>query len=95
MYVIPLTITSWIWWIGHSGPISWLARSLDIKLCDLFLWAYVKDSVYTTVVAIINDLKTRISAAMEIVEVLQCTWGEIEHYFYILCVTNVCNVECV
>jgi hypothetical protein len=33
-------------WIGHAGPISWPARSLDITPCNFLLRGYVKDCVY-------------------------------------------------
>ena len=33
-------------WIGHAGPISYLARSPDPSPLNFFLWGYVKDKVY-------------------------------------------------
>jgi hypothetical protein len=64
-------------WIGRAGPISWPAKSPGITPCDFFLWGYVKDGVYRTPVADINDLKDRIKAAVATVDVdmLQRTWS--------------------
>jgi hypothetical protein len=26
-------------WIGHHGPVTWLLRSPDLMLLDIFLWS--------------------------------------------------------
>jgi hypothetical protein len=51
-------------WIGRDGPIPWPPRSPDITMLDFFLWGYVKDLVYQTVVPHINNLCERIASAI-------------------------------
>ncbi len=47
---------------------------------DFFLWGYVKEIVYRTKVNNLQELKERISAAIESVQVdmLENTWREME-----------------
>ena len=53
-------------WTGHGCPITWLAKSLDIKPSDfILLWEHIKGCVFLTPVADIDDLKTRIKAEIE------------------------------
>jgi hypothetical protein len=33
-------------WIGRGGPIAWPPRSPDLTPLDIFLWGYVKNTVY-------------------------------------------------
>lgn len=47
-------------WIGTYGPIRWPARSPDLTPLDYFLWGYLKDRVYQTPPADLEDLKNRI-----------------------------------
>jgi hypothetical protein len=81
---------------GCAGPISWPTRSPDITPCDFFLWVYVKDCVYWTSVANINDLKDRTAAAIAKVDVdfLQRILMELEYRLDIVRVTKGVHVEC-
>ncbi|KAJ4426761.1 hypothetical protein ANN_26560, partial [Periplaneta americana] len=50
-------------WIGRGGPTAWPPRSPDLTPLDFFFWGYIKDIVYKTVVADLEDLRRRIVAA--------------------------------
>ena len=82
-------------WIGRDGPILWPPRSPDLTPLDFFLWSYVKDIVYKTVVPNIDVLKTRIEDAIAnvTVEMLQNVWREVEYRLDILRATNGAHVE--
>jgi hypothetical protein len=51
-------------WVGPDGPSPW-PHSPAIAPLDFFLWRYVKDIVYRTFVASLNELKLRIAVAAE------------------------------
>lgn len=34
-------------WIGRGGPTEWPAKSPDLNIMDIFVWAFVKDKCYT------------------------------------------------
>lgn len=56
-------------WTGQGCPLTWLAKSLDVKPSDFFcLWEYIKDCVFNTPVANIDDMRTRIK--VEIANIL-------------------------
>lgn len=82
-------------WIGRGGPLSWPPRSPDITPLDFFLWGYVKDIVYQTKVADIDELKARIRNAVATVDIdmLARTWQEIEHRLDILRATKGAHIE--
>lgn len=48
-------------WIGRGGPRTWPARSPDLTPLDFFLWGYVKQHVFQTQPASLEDLKDRIN----------------------------------
>ncbi|KAJ4436638.1 hypothetical protein ANN_16769 [Periplaneta americana] len=68
-------------WIGRGGPTAWPLRSPDLIPLDFFFWGYIKDIVYKTVVADLEDLRRRIVAACATVtpEMLRNTWQEPEY----------------
>lgn len=47
-------------WIGRRGAIEWPARSPDLTPLDYFLWGYLKDRVYRTKPANLDELQQRI-----------------------------------
>ena len=51
-------------WIGRGGPIAWPARSPDLTPCDFFLWGWVKNKVYKTMPANIDELRDSIRVVM-------------------------------
>ncbi|KAJ4435189.1 hypothetical protein ANN_23765 [Periplaneta americana] len=63
------------------GPTAWPPRSPDLTPLDFFFWGYIKDIVYKTVVADLDDLHRRIVAACATVtpEMLRNTWQELEY----------------
>jgi len=44
-------------WIGLRGPHEWPPRSLDLTPLDFFLWGHLKQQVYATRLASVEDLK--------------------------------------
>lgn len=47
-------------WIGRNGPIQWPPRSPDLTPLDFFLWGFLKDRVFRTVVEDIPEMEARI-----------------------------------
>lgn len=47
-------------WIGRRGAIEWPARSPDLTPLDYFLWGYLKDRVYQTKPANLEELQQKI-----------------------------------
>jgi len=50
-------------WIGLHGPHEWPPRSPDLTPLDFYLWGHLKQQVYATRPASIEDLKDRIVRA--------------------------------
>ncbi|EZA60094.1 hypothetical protein X777_13919 [Ooceraea biroi] len=48
-------------WIGRGGPVFWPPRSPDLTPLDFYLWATLKNKVYSTEVISLEDLKQRIT----------------------------------
>ena len=51
-------------WTGRDGPTPWPPRSPDITPFDIFLWGYVKDKVFSTLIPDITILKARVTDAL-------------------------------
>ena len=51
-------------WTGRGGPRSWSARSPDLIPLDFLLWGYIKQHVFQTRPASLEDLIDRISNAI-------------------------------
>jgi hypothetical protein len=66
--------------LGRDGPLAWPPRFPDITPIDFFLWGYVKDKVYATMVTGVEDLKTRIRDVITIINrgMLARTWEVLE-----------------
>ncbi|GFU48996.1 uncharacterized protein TNCV_2332901 [Trichonephila clavipes] len=47
-------------WIGRGGPIARPPHSPSLNPFDFFFWGHLKALVYETLVAIVEDLTTRI-----------------------------------
>ena len=82
-------------WIGWDCSTPWPPRSPDITHLDFFLWGYVKDSVFSTPVPDITNLKTRITDAFVTVteDVLENTWREDDYRIDVLRATKGAHVE--
>jgi hypothetical protein len=80
-------------WIGCGGPITWPPRSPDITPLDFFLWRYVKDRVYATLVPDIATLRTRIALEEFDDAMLQRVWMELEYRLDVLRATKGTHVE--
>lgn len=52
-------------WIGTNGPVRWPARSPDLTCIDFFLWAHLKNIVYSTAVYTRVDLENRVRMAFD------------------------------
>lgn len=50
--------------MGSRGTISWRARSPDLKPCDFFLWAYIKDQVSSKLSQNSSNLKSKCREAI-------------------------------
>ncbi|XP_076320494.1 uncharacterized protein LOC143230577 [Tachypleus tridentatus] len=47
-------------WIGRRESVEFLARSPDLTPMDFFLWGFLKDKVYSTKRATIDELRVAI-----------------------------------
>lgn len=47
-------------WIGRGGTIEWPPRSPDLAPCDFFLWSHLKNNVYKTKCANLDELRAKI-----------------------------------
>lgn len=47
-------------WIGTYGEVQWPARSPDLTPLDFFLWGYLKNRVYESRYATVDDLKNSV-----------------------------------
>ena len=66
-------------WIGRDGPTAWPPRSPDVTPLDFFFWGFVKQKVVRESVRDINELKERITGAIQSVTpiMLTNTWREL------------------
>jgi len=46
--------------ISRFGDVPWPPRSLNLSVCDFFLWGYLKSHVHTHKPRMLNDLKEAI-----------------------------------
>ncbi|KAJ8937566.1 hypothetical protein NQ318_000107 [Aromia moschata] len=51
-------------WIGTYGPVRWPARSCDITPLEFFYWSHIKEAVYRTQPTDLQDLRDRITRAV-------------------------------
>ncbi|GBL74033.1 hypothetical protein AVEN_230946-1 [Araneus ventricosus] len=82
-------------WIGRDGPTPWRPRSPDITPLDFFNWCYIKDRVFATPIAYVEELEVRIQAAVCTVteDMLKNTWRELEYRLDILQAAKGAHVE--
>ncbi|XP_045481718.1 uncharacterized protein LOC123685901 isoform X2 [Harmonia axyridis] len=66
-------------WIGRREPTEWPARSPDFNPLDYFIWAHLKNVVYKTKPANIEEFKERIQT--EINNITQETIHKFQDYF--------------
>ncbi len=52
--------------VALNHAVEWPPRSPDLTLLDFFLWGYLKSKVYTTPLANLDDIETRIRNEMNI-----------------------------
>ena len=78
-------------WIGRNGPTPWPPRSPDITRLDFFLWGYIKDRIYRTLVPDVETLQSGIIDVLATVNkvMLENTWREIEYRLDILSLLNI------
>ena len=81
--------------IGREGPTPWPPRSPDITPLDFFLWGYVKDTVFSTPVPDITNLKARTTDAFAAItgDMLENTWRETDYRLDVLRATKAAHVE--
>ncbi|GBL80576.1 hypothetical protein AVEN_225266-1 [Araneus ventricosus] len=82
-------------WSGRDGPTPWPPHSPDITPLDFFFWDYIKDRVFATPIADVEELKARIQAAVCTVteDMLKNTWRELEYRLDILRATKGAHVK--
>ncbi|XP_023220749.1 uncharacterized protein LOC111622568 [Centruroides sculpturatus] len=82
-------------WIARGGLINWPPRSPDITPLDVFLWGYVKDEVYQTLVNDIAALWRRITDVITSIphDMLTNTWVELEYRLDILLAMKGAHIE--
>ena len=73
--------------IGRDGPIYW-PLSPDLTCLDFFLWGYLKDRVFATLVNDIGELWTQIRHVIATGEMLTRTLQEFEYMLDIIRATN-------
>ncbi|CAI6355622.1 unnamed protein product [Macrosiphum euphorbiae] len=54
------------------GDLGWPARSLDLSICDFFLWDYLKEKVFKHRPHTLEELKTRIREEIASIPVDMC-----------------------
>ena len=77
---------------------KWSPTSLDMIVCDFFLWGQVKDRVYVAPLpATVDELQERITAAVDSVmpDMLQRVWPELDYHIDVCRVTRGEHIECV
>ena len=52
-------------WIGRGSPRMWAPRSPDLTPLDFFAWGFIKAKVYQVKIHTLQQLKQRITAAVE------------------------------
>ena len=82
-------------WIGRDGPTPWPPRSSDVTPSDFVLWGYVKDTVFSTPVPDMTNLKARITDAFAAIteDMLENTWRETDYRLDVLHATKGAHVE--
>ena len=54
-------------WLARRGPHEWPARSPDLTPCDFFLWAWLKEQVYSTKSATLEELEGRLREVISVI----------------------------
>lgn len=88
-------------WTGRATDADnifciWPERSLDLIICDFFLWGFVKDNVYIpSVLATLPELRRRITIAIENItsDVLARIWQELDYLLNICHITRGSHME--
>jgi len=72
----------------------WPPRSPDEAPCDFFLWVYVKDQIYVPPLPVsIPERKVRIRTAIEIADMLQTVWNELDYRVDVCRITKGAHIE--
>ena len=82
-------------WIGRGGAIPWSSWSPDLSPLDVFLWGYMKNTVYAKKIRNIQHLQERITSAIETLtrDMFQKTWQEMEFHLDVSRATNGAHIE--
>ncbi|GBN23124.1 hypothetical protein AVEN_11662-1 [Araneus ventricosus] len=84
-------------WIGGGYPTPWPYRSPHITTLDFILRGYVENIVYQSPIREIDELNSRITAAIQTIDsaMLHRTWLEISYRLDVLRVSNGAQIEIV
>ena len=88
-------------WMGRAAKgdnhlLSWPPRSPDLTSCDLFLWGFVKDSVYVPPLLMsLQELRDRITHALQTITayMLHRVWDEFDYRVDVCRVTQGAHIE--
>ena len=58
--------------ISRNGDYNWPPRSCNLTPLDFFLWGYVKEKVYADAPQSIQELKEKICAVIDEIELRMC-----------------------
>ena len=88
-------------WIGRAAKgdnhlLPWPPRSPNLTPCDLFLWGFVKDSVYVPPLPMsLNELRDRITRVLQTItaDTLHRVWDEFDYRVDVCHVTQCAHIE--
>jgi len=65
-------------WIGRRGFQEWPPRSPDLTICDFWLWSFVKDNVYRSRPATVQEMRDSIEISLTNIptEMIQACYRE-------------------
>jgi hypothetical protein len=81
---------------GVLCALPWPPRSPDLTSCDLFVWGFVKDSVYVPPLPMsVKELRDRITHAVQTIkaDMLHRVWDEFDYRVDVCRVTQGAHIE--
>ncbi|KAJ4429906.1 hypothetical protein ANN_22110 [Periplaneta americana] len=87
-------------WIGRAGRedlecLHWPPSSLDLTLCDFFLWGFIKQVYQPPLPPTIEDLRVRTTEVIALVDgpMLQRVWQKIDYRLHVCRVIQGAHIE--
>ena len=70
-------------WIGRRGTVEWAPRSPDLTPMDFYFWGHLKQIVYSTRIADVDQLRQQIIRGCNLIngnsDLLDKVYGNFEH----------------